>query len=202
MKKIFYLFCAVTLFATPAAAIELGAGAKAGATISTITEYGDYYHPRVGYTAGGFSSVATPRVGVTFEMLYAEQGTKFRLDDYRTAIRDSYLLMPLLVNYRITERISLNTGVQLDIFLHQKVVMSSGDRDLGTIKFSTGSLANRDPNSIAIPIGVSYTLFRNILLEARYSFGLGDCLITNFTDKKYRNNSFVITMGYKFTYKR
>lgn len=51
---------------------------------------------------------------------------------------------------------------------------------------------------LSIPMGLSYE-FRNIVLDARYNFGLTKMFDMDKVDLNSKNLAFQLTLGYKFT---
>ena len=95
------------------------------------------------------------------------------------------LLVPILLKYNANEDFSILLGPQFDYFLNEED--SEGLKRLG----------------FGLAVGAAYDIDENIVIDARYSFGLSDRIddqLPGFEDfsVKAKFNYFQIGLGYKF----
>ncbi len=95
------------------------------------------------------------------------------------------LLIPILVKYKANEKFGLLAGPQFDYLLNEED--SEGLKRIG----------------LGIAIGASYDITENVIIDARYTFGLSDRLdgdlegLEDF-NVKAKFNYFQVGLGYRF----
>lgn len=132
-----------------------------------------------------------------------------------------YINIPLMCNVYITDRFAVKAGVQFGCLLSSKMKYStvSGRMDTRTEKVlyyydAEGNKAEEGSQvyvskeedlkdfykklDVSIPIGISYE-FENVILDARYRFGLNDIHDMKELSDKMRNSVFSFTVGYRFS---
>lgn len=132
----------------------------------------------------------------------------------------NYLNIPLMCNVYITDKLAVKAGVQFGCLLSSKMKYStaSGRMDTRTGKYLYCYDANGNPAEdgaqvyfdkeedlkdfykkldVSIPIGISYE-FDNVILDARYRFGVNNINDMKELSDKMRNSVFSFTVGYRF----
>lgn len=96
----------------------------------------------------------------------------------------NYITIPVLANYYPCKGLAIKAGLEPAI-----KVSSSFSSDAGSIdnNFTKGFM-------LSIPVGASYE-YNNVVLDARYNIGVTK--MSDYLDNP-KNNSFVVTLGYKF----
>lgn len=209
MKKILFL-AALLLAATGLKAQEeserlWSLKPMAGATYSSATGSGssmiDY---KFGFT-GGAEALYRPQgqevVSVSAGLLYTMQGYKIAGNPDIT-MKLNYLNLPVLMNFRLTESLTLKLGLQLGYLL---TATASGGRN--GIEVDLDVWDAHQPWYLSAPVGVSFTTPFGIVADLRYCFGLTDIEKDEFTllgqniknDGSGRHHSvFMLTLGYQF----
>lgn len=118
-----------------------------------------------------------------------------------------YLQIPILANLYLTKGLSIKAGLQLNILTRAKLKYhvegfnSFINKDLNYTKIefdgdeTMGIFSDCSKADISVPVGISYEL-KNIVLDARYNFGL--TRIMRHDPDRYYNRYLSITLGYKF----
>jgi len=118
-----------------------------------------------------------------------------------TKIELGYVNLPIVANFYVIEGLALKTGVQFGLLTYAK---SKSEASV-TINGITESEKENDDImdecnkfDFSIPVGVSYEFSNNLVLDARYIFGLTKINkeVEDFGDLK--NRLLTITIGYKF----
>ncbi len=164
--------------------------------------------PRIGFSAGDFNNTKDTKarvgmvVGPEFEYTlanrfslalginYSQQGAK--QDKYAVTYKMDYLTVPIVANFYIVKGLAIKAGVQPGLNVKSKMDATTVQADFedAVKKFD-----------LSIPVGLSYE-FRNIVLDARYNFGLTKMFDMNKVDLNSKNLAFQLTLGYKFTLKK
>ena len=154
-------------------------GVKAGysSTILRVSVEGTSASDDVsGFYIGAFGEFEiSEKVNLQPELHYAS----YSQDQESTGI----LLVPILFKYKANNEFSLLLGPQLDYLLNEED--SEGLKRLG----------------LGIALGLSYDITENVLLDARYAFGLSDRLdgdLEGFEGFKTKFNYLQIGLGYRF----
>ena len=161
--------------------------------------------PRVGFSAADFNNTKDTKarvgfvVGPEFEYTlsnhfslamgfnYSQQGAK--QDDLDITYKMDYLTLPIVANFYIVKGLAVKAGIQPGLNVKAKMDAPgiTGDFDESVKKFD-----------LSIPVGLSYE-FRNVVLDARYNFGVTKMFDMNKIDLDSKNLAFQLTLGYKFT---
>jgi len=173
---------------------------KAGFNIASMTNTDDA-DSRFGLVAGGeVVYQATERFALSFGLLYSQQGVKGSEDGLSEAIKMDYLNIPIMANIYVAKGLAIKAGIQPGFLLNDKVEVKGGGvkAEVGLEEAFRAAGIDSDVKSLvlAIPLGASYE-FSNIVLDARYNFGISKALSAGGESSKH--NMFQFTVGYKFS---
>lgn len=194
MKKAIILV-ALLAIATPAAAqTDPVFGAKVGINFANLSfdpeDEEDASENLTGFTVGALIVVPfNARFAFQPEVLYSRQGAKAEGVDAR--IKLDYINIPLLANINLSGGdypISLLVGPQLGFRTSAKAEFEDEEEDVDdeTESFDFGLVT-----------GISATI-RNIVLDARYTWGLSNINALEDDDQKVKNRVFTISVGVLF----
>lgn len=176
---------------------ELSFGIKAGINYSNIySEEGDGFvgDGKVGFAGGVFVSIPLNElIGVQPELLYSQKGFKTEGTFFDGQITSSYLDLPIHLQIKPTENISILAGPQFSYLLSTKYELNGfsaiDEEDLDE---------NNNKATVGISAGVDFEV-QNFLISARGSWDLSKVNKDNSTSNiNYKNQLFQITLGYKF----
>jgi hypothetical protein len=192
--KIFSLFASILL--AQAAMAQLNIGVKAGANITKIDGRSFKDEFRYGYLLGGFAEIGLgKKFGIQPEVIFNQFQT--RTDTafnsiYQNAFSDAtsgnvklnYLSIPLLLNYKLGNVITLQAGPQFGVLLDQ-------DRNLlenGSEAFKTGDLSL---------LGGAQINISKLRFSGRYAVGLNNINDIDNRDE-WKSQAWQLTVGYAF----
>jgi len=144
----------------------------------------------------------TERVAASAGLFYSRQGMDFpefeNIDDKNVHHASNgfqwkfhYLQLPVMLHTYVVSGLSVNAGLQIGYLLSAKG-FSSQLYDYKSKYDMTGNMKRID---VSVPVGISYE-YGNVLLDARYNFGL---LKINKDDySTFKNKVFSFTVGYIF----
>lgn len=158
-------------------------GIKGGANFSKYSGtlvVGDYNH-KFGFYAGGFGNYSiSDKLKIQPEVLFALQGSNFAFNDFRatpdsypidfkTAITETTISIPIVLQYYVVNRFYLEDGPQVGIILDikEKLKSPSDDGDFGEIP-----IGDYDTFDFGLAAGLGYDLTENLSLNFRYFLGL------------------------------
>lgn len=191
--------------------------------------YADEMSVKSKYQAGFIGGVdveyrATKEVGVSVGVNFAQQGFKF--PSYQTETKASngetvldgfnnnhvklnYIQVPLLVRAYVTNHLSLMLGAQVGFLCgdgklkmdYTKATLRNDVVETSETETITSDWPTKKVN-VSIPIGIAYE-YMGVILNARYNLGLvnvsGMSDVQPSAKENYKNNGFVLTVGYRFT---
>ncbi len=199
MKKI--LMFAVAFIATMSLnAQNMFIKPMAGINLSTFTDV-DNSKMKIGPVGGvEFGYHITDPFYISADLLVSMQGTKVKDSQYEKNRNASvtYINLPIMVNYYVVEGLAFKVGVQPGFFLSQKTTYDEYDNGKWNEVENTSS-DYVEKFDFSIPIGLSYE-YSNIVLDARYNFGLTKIIDDKYFNKKSKNSVFMITLGYKIPF--
>lgn len=107
-----------------------------------------------------------------------------------------YVTVPVTANFYVCKGLALKTGVEVDFKVKDTVSgfgWSGSSKDVADQSKFKDFKANNVV--VSIPVGLSYE-FKNIVLDARYTYGLTNAMGNANYDCK--SNAFTFTVGYRF----
>lgn len=184
------------LFFTHAALAQLNLGIKAGANISKIDGRSFKDEFRYGYHLGGFAEIGLGgKLGIQPEVLFNQYQTKvdtaFRAI-YQNAFEDAksgevklnYLSIPLLLNYKLGNVLSLQAGPQFGILINKdKTALENGKEAFQNGDFSM--------------LGGAQINISKLRLSGRYAVGLNNINDIDNRDK-WKSQAWQLSLGYAF----
>ncbi len=143
----------------------------------------------------------TDQFSLSAGVLLSNQGAKYDYVDsegpQKYEIDLDYVQVPLLANYYVLPGLAIKAGVQPGFRMRAK--MKEGDytldldEGLKLLNYVVDADYKINKIDFSVPVGLSYE-FRNIVLDARYNFGL--LKVASDGDAFY-NRFFMLTLGYK-----
>ncbi|WP_395043781.1 porin family protein [Flavobacterium sp.] len=185
MKKLLFAAVAVIAFGS-ANAQETKFGAKAGLNMSNLTGDVEDNSMKVGFHIGGFVNIGiSEKFSVQPELLYNTGGAKFTGGSTNL----SYLSIPVMAQYNITEEFSLEAGPQIGF------LMSANDKaDGGGSVDIKDSLNSTD---FGLNLGLGYDVAENINIGLRYTIGMSN-ILKDSGDIKIGTSNLGLSLAYTF----
>lgn len=192
-KKILFIFLANSIFyflVHPVAAQKLDLGVKAGINESKFDFVGSRFI--TGFAGGVFGTVHFNKFSIQPEVLYSQQGNSQTTTiapggplsgtwDIKTTL--NYLNIPVLLKYNLTKNFAIEAGAQVGF------ILAATTRGIPTVTPDITDHINKD---YSLVMGFSYSLPKNLSLDARFSQGLNT---TGYGTVK--NHVLQITVNYK-----
>lgn len=142
---------------------------------------------RVGLVVGPeFEYTIANRFSLAFGINYSQQGAEINKTDIK--YKTDYLTVPIVANFYLAKWFALKAGVQPGYNLSAKFEANGVKADV-----DDDALKKFD---LSIPVGLSFE-FYNIVIDARYNFGLTKLFDTKYLDLDSKNLAFQLTLGYK-----
>lgn len=155
----------------------------------------------VGFHVGGFAEMSlSEKFSIQAELLYSAQGSKLESNDVEVQtlggfknttttigssnLKTSYLNIPILAKFYVTEKLFVLAGPQFGLLLTAKSDNNSTATSVSTIGANTTTrvTVSNNPESdtkgefnslnIALGLGGGYFITENLFAEARYNLGL------------------------------
>jgi hypothetical protein len=204
MKKTL-LFCICCCLFCSAAFAQASFGLKAGGMLSTrVTNTLDHNLDiaKLSYVGGVFYSFPIhEQFGLQVELLYANKAIELERRRWVQLIREDlhYLNLPVMLQYKLKERLTLELGPEIGYLIGQKQVVSN-------ISTQRPSPFTKDFD-MAINLGIGYEPVNRVLLNLRYNFGIFDIdkpfheVVPGATpeeDRHRANRTLQLTVGYRF----
>jgi opacity protein-like surface antigen len=164
-------------------------GIKGGLNYSSFIDNNDddipaEYKGKIGFQIGGFVEFGiSEKISIRPELLYSQQGSVFTMngrdfnifdpnDDIIISsingeIKESLLLLPFIVEYRLSETFNLEFGPQFGYSLNRVV-------ELDTNPLGGGFIRNDDKEKfeLGLGLGVGYSLSDDLGIYLRYNYGV------------------------------
>ena len=193
MKKIILTVAVFTIGFVNAQEVKYGA--KAGLNFANLTGDVEDASMKIGFNVGGFAEIkVSDKFSVQPELLYSTQGAKseesFEGETIESEWNLSYLNIPIMAKYYVSEKFSLEAGPQIGFLLGSKVKVESIEVDF---KDNTESI------DFGLNIGTAYDFTENLFAGLRYNIGLSNVAKTESGDDTKINNSVIsLSLGYRF----
>jgi hypothetical protein len=196
MKKIVItlLFAGASLYSF--AQTQFAVGLKAGpnfANINTNESPGENYKARTGFHLGAFALIKGTKVGFQPEILFSQQGSKFKYSgspDLKANF--SYVNVPLMVKLYTIAGINLQVGPQIGFLTSAKWE----DYDENTQKVTEYDIKeNFKSTDFSLALGVGWDLPFGLSVDGRYNLGLSD--VNSGGGESVKNQVWQFSVGYK-----
>ena len=199
MKKIIItlLFAGASLYSVAQA--EFSMGLKAGpnfANLNTDESAGDNYKARTGFHLGAFALIKGEKVGFQPEVVFSQQGSKFKVggDDIKSNF--SYVNIPLIVKLYTIAGINLQVGPQIGF------LTSAKDKStIAGISTTTDVKDEFKTTDFSLALGVGWDLPFGLSIDGRYNWGLtdnNDGYGSGASESSIKNQVWQFSIGYKF----
>jgi hypothetical protein len=207
MRKIHSLII-VMLLITCCAEAQISVGLKAGLNVANLSiEDSQGQKPLMGLAAGGLVNYAlNDEFSIQPELLFSQEGTQWKDEDYEQKNRLNYFNIPILVQYRHSSGFFAHTGPQIGLLLSAKSkykdqLPSIGgvgdDEPGGVISGSTDIKSFMSKAVISWALGAGYLHESGFGVNVRYNRGLSNSLSKN-NDGKGTSSVFNIGVFYVF----
>jgi hypothetical protein len=170
-----------------------------GINLSNLTKV-DNSKMKFGIAAGAVAEYGVAeKFGVSFGLLYSQQGCKIKDEGEKWSMKLDYLNMPIMAQYYVVDGLAIKAGIQPGFLVTKKAkydgTLTAVVAGESASKPYTESVTISDAKgfAFAIPVGLSYE-YANFVLDARYNIGVTKAI------KEYdcRHSVFSFTLGYKF----
>ncbi|MBM6991977.1 MAG: PorT family protein [Prevotella sp.] len=170
---------------------------KVALNVATLTN-SEGADPRIALAAGAeLEYQMTDMVSLSGGLLYSMQGVKGTEGGLNGTVKLDYINIPILANVYVVKGLAVKVGLQPGFMINNKIKISQGSTSAEVSLEDALANAGLDDAvkkfDLSIPMGVSYE-FNNLVLEARYNFGLTEVI----ADSKAKNSVFQLSLGYKF----
>jgi len=171
-------------------------GAKVGVNFASINgDDTDELDMRTSFHVGVFSELSySEKFSLQPELIYSSQGAKMSDEGFDVSIKLSYINLPIIAKYYLTEGLSLEAGPQFCLLLSAKVEAEfDGESVAEDIKDELNDF------DFGINFGVGYKLENGINFTARYNYGFTNLADTeDLDDTKINNGVIQLSVGYNF----
>lgn len=147
---------------------------------------------RRGFVAGAFVNVPFGKSPISFqpEFLYSSMGGDIRNEyNEKQNLRLNYFSLPLLLKYKITKKIGVFAGPQIDAIIYAKE-----SNEIGVFNITK----QVDEFDALVTGGMEWWPWKNIVVGARYMHGFKR-VYTRDPEISMNNRGFQFTIGLKFT---
>ena len=183
---------ALILISFNAQAQDFNYGVKAGLNLSDLrgdldTDLRAFFH---GGVYGNY--MFSDQWGVQAELLYSGQGAKDE-NDSDIKYKLSYLNLPILAKYYVTEAFSIELGPQLGFLLDSETDVSGDGLEIDVDEIYKDF-------DLSVAAGLGYELEMGLNFGVRYNFGVTDIADSDvfFGDDAARNSVIQVSVGYTF----
>ena len=181
-------------------------GLKTGVNYSSASierEVSNDVNPHVGIYAGLFTNIRlSSKLAFQPEILYSIQGYNEKYTTFSTNrdtdVRLSYVNIPLEFQYKIMEKLYIETGPQIGFLLSAK----ADDKYYDSTTNTTTEYKNVDFKSfsnkhmISYTVGAGYFVTNNLSVSLRYNMGITQ--IDTSSNISVKNNVFQFGLDYNF----
>jgi long-subunit fatty acid transport protein len=210
MKKVILSLVAVMAFGF-ANAQDVKYGAKAGLGLSSVSGLNNG-KSLIGFNIGGFAEIGLDdKFSFQPELLFTSAGAKSSYSEISGGYKGSYSLklsfshinIPLMLKYKVADKISLEAGPQIGFLIGTKSTEDLTVSNNGTtIQSSSNSSTDKsgwNKTAFGLNIGGGYDLTENLNLGLRYSLGLSKLQKDVAAgESSLKNNVLWLNLGYKF----
>lgn len=201
MIKSFLTVLAICVFSFSYAQGNINFGAKAGLNLATLTGDAENADMKAGFHIGGMAEISiNEKFSVQPELLFSTQGAQEDITFFN-GVEDqtenvkynfSYINLPVMAKYYVTEALSLEAGPQIGFLVDSKAKSNGETVDADEL---LGDLSTID---FGLNFGFGYKLDSGLNFSARYNLGLSNISDVSDSDFEFKNSVFQFSIGYFF----
>lgn len=180
---------AICAFSFSNAQGNINFGAKAGLNLVNLVGDLEGAESKAGFHFGGMAEISiNDKFSVQPELLFSTQGADAEFGE--DEINLSYISLPIMAKYHVTEALSLEVGPQIGFLVNaeQKVEGETFDID------------ETNDVDFGLNFGLGYKLASGLNFSARYNLGLSNAFDNDAFDEdiNVKNSVFQFSIGYFF----
>ena len=225
MNKIFTLIAVALVGYTPIKAQNVKLGVRAGANISTLTNFSSYRNTpekidtseittglRMGGYIGSFIEYhITERIAIEGGFTYSYQGANFKTGKHTTTdTKNGNTIREETYNFNkgihiVFNQLNLPTWLKYNFTssLQAKTGIILGYLLSSNVKNSNDSYSPKPINRLDVGLGIGgeYNFSSGLFIDTNFTLGLTELKVknsNNYTDPSFENRVFQIGVGYKF----
>jgi hypothetical protein len=182
MRKTILLLLTVILFNSSYSQINIGL--KSGINITTTRDLIAFPRNRLAWHAGGFVTIAlSDKFHLQPELLYSTKGNRSynQIGDSKLVTRMNYINMPILLGWRIDNKTTFTSGIELGYLVSVHHIILSARENLNESKNYPSKF------DAGIAIGIKHAFIKNMGVEVRYNYGLRTLYAVDALGNRYSN---------------
>jgi hypothetical protein len=186
MKKINLLFLALLFTAGSALAqAQFSVGIKGGLNFAKFdaNDFGGSIKNKTGFHGGAFALIKLSKIGIQPELIFSQQGSKFRFSTDDLEGNFNYINIPVMLKLYTIAGINLQVGPQFGF-------LSKAEIDGENVKDSFKG------SDLSLGIGAGWDLPFGLSIDARYNLGLSKIEDDPSFDA-VKNQVIQVSLGYK-----
>ena len=214
LKNMFCSSFTLLLFSMPCSAQDAKFGIKGGLNLATITgDFTEGINPRLSGHIGIFVNYEfSDKLSFQPELLYSSQGFRFNTDlafiesgspsgnetDFTSVLRQNYISIPIIAQFRLSDRIALEFGPQIAFLLNEATVIKNFD---GIDAQNLNERESRSGNfrlDYGAAVGFLIDITEALSISPRLFLGLRN--LTNGQIGDPENNNLVLQLSMNYTF--
>jgi hypothetical protein len=197
MKKLFVLVAAICMTTAAFSQAQFSIGLKAGPNFAKIDpdgSVGSNYENRTGFHGGAFALLKLSKIGIQPELLFSQQGSKFRVDNSDYEANYNYFNIPVIVKLYTVAGINLQVGPQFGFVAGGEQKITDRTSGVKTTQDAKDVLKGSD---FSAALGVGWDLPFGLSIDGRYNLGLSKATKGTAASPEAKNQVWQISVGYK-----
>jgi hypothetical protein len=166
---------------------QFALGVKGGLNFATFdaSDVGGSLKNKTGFNGGAFALIKLTKIGIQPEILFSQQGSKFKFDGGNVDGNFDYINIPVILKLYTIAGINLQVGPQFG-FLTRAEIDGTNVKD---------SFKNSD---LSLGLGLGWDLPFGLTIDARYNLGLSKIDEADPAFDAVKNQVIQLSVGYKF----
>lgn len=162
---------------------QLAIGVKGGLNFAKLNTDDYSASNRTGFHGGAFALIKLTKIGIQPEIIFSQQGSKFKIDGNDVKSNFSYVNIPVMLKLYLVAGLNLQAGPQFGFLSSAKI---DGEDVKDSFKKS----------DVSVGLGAGWDLPFGLTVDARYNLG-----VTKIQDDAaaaaVKNQVIQISLGYK-----
>jgi hypothetical protein len=182
MKKVVIMLVLTLTVGAAYSQAQFAVGLKGGLNYAKLDGQ-DVKSNRTGFHAGAFTLIKFTKIGIQPEIIFSQQGSKFRDIDKDGSF--DYVNIPVMLKLYTVAGINLQVGPQFGFLTKAEIE-------------GQGSVKEKFKNSdVSLGLGLGWDLPFGLTVDARYNLGLSD-IDDDPAYSTIKNQVVQVSVGYKF----
>lgn len=175
---------------------QFALGLKGGLNFAKfdVDDAGGSLKSKTGFHGGAFALIKLTKIGIQPELIYSQQGSKFKFDGQDLEANFSYVNIPVMLKFYLVAGLNLQVGPQFGFLTSAK--QDGYDEATQQLVRDQNVKSFYKKSDVSLGLGAGWDLPFGLTVDARYNLGLSK-IDDDAASAAAKNQVIQLSLGYK-----